>query len=570
MASAVARPSALTSEGLAAEALVKSDGLDFSFAVGVFRSTPESEHLISVAIIAESSGRFLVALPVRAWDKVKAKRVLPQPVLDRPVSAAIVGCTAEDRLTPSGHSYSTQVWVGYLKKEFWSCVTFGSELQPTLDFEDTDSGDSCYPFAGGLVDLAVEKGFIPPPLGGPGESQRLQSLEDRFAGLEKGVQDLLSEFQRDRGDGGFVTPGEEGARASVPPVVRKSAFKKPTSKAVAAPPGLAPAVELPGLDAGAVAAALQAGIPMEQLEVLSGVLKARPSKLGDYPRPEDHQRAVVSSESEDGIPEEEEHMEEHGGQPEDPVAKALVQLTKIVSNLSKSRKKDKGLEETLDQVGEGSGLGDVSSSMGRKHAAARQALLKAFRQDPKLIWQTVEQNMAEDFHLQSSLPSSGALTFSARGWCEHRSRIQPFIRTLRWVWGIAGVLDNLRESNYDQARARCGLLLAAAEQESLDHGSFLLSQEFLMEPSVPLSSFQGHTLPDQTEMVTTRLIDPRWVEAFADRLKQVDNYVELRKKLNLRGRPAPGIGDPPKAPGKGGGKGKGNTKSKTETSQTEA
>lgn len=178
----------------------------------------------------------------------------------------------------------------------------------------------------------------------------------------------------------------------------------------------------------------------------------------------------------------------------DPVSKALVQLTKIVGSLAKSKKKEKGLEETLDQVGEGSGLGDVSSSMGRKHAAARQPLLKAFKQDPKLIWQTIERNMAEDFHLQSSLPSSGPLTFSARGWC--RSRIQPFIRTLRRVWGIAGVLGNLRESNYDQGRARCGLLLAAAEQESLDHGSFLLSQEFVMEPAVslPLSSFQAHTL----------------------------------------------------------------------------
>ena len=568
MASGVPRPSALASEGLAAEALVKSDGLDFSFSVGVFRSAPESEHLISVAIIAESGGRFLVALPVRAWDKVKAKRFLPQPVLERPVSAAIVGCTAEDRLTPGDPAYSTQVWVGYLKKEFLSCIAFSSDLQPTLDFEDTDSGDPCFPFAGGLVDLAVEKGFIPPPLSGAADSQRLQSLEERFSSLEKGVQDLLSELHRDPGDGGFVTPGEEILHPAAPQQQRKSAFKKPTAKAVGAPPGLGPSTDLPGLDAGSVAAALQAGIPMDQLRVLSGVLSSRPSKLADYPRAEDP-RTVVSSESEDGLPAEEAQIDEHGNPTGDPVAQALVQLTKIVGNLSKAKKKDKGLEETLDQVGEGSGLGDVSSSMGRRHAAARQALLKAFKQDPKLIWQTVERNMAEDFHLQSSLPSSGALSFSARGWCEHRSRIQPFIRTLRWVWGIAGVLDNLRESNYDQARARCGLLLAAAEQESLDHGSFLLSQEFLMEPAVPLTSFQGHSLPDQTEMVTTRLIDPRWVEAFADRLKQVDNYVELRKKLNLRGRPAPGNGDPPKGSGKGHGKGKEKGKSKTDNSQPE-
>ena len=70
--------------------------------------------------------------------------------------------------------------------------------------------------------------------------------------LEKGFQDLLSELHRDKGEGEFLTPG-------------KSALRNAKSKAVAAPPGLAPQADLPGLDAGAVAAAMQAGIPMDQL-----------------------------------------------------------------------------------------------------------------------------------------------------------------------------------------------------------------------------------------------------------------------------------------------------------------
>ena len=153
--------------------------------------------------------------------------------------------------------------------------------------------------------------------------------------------------------------------------------------------------------------------------MLSGVLTTRPTRLTDYPRPEDRQQGVVTDSDDEA--QEEEDQKEEDVETGDPVSKALVQLTKIVGSLAKSKKKEKGLEETLDQVGEGSGLGDVSSSMGRKHAAARQPLLKAFKQDPKLIWQTIERNMAEDFHLRSSLPSSGPLTFSARGWC--RSRI---------------------------------------------------------------------------------------------------------------------------------------------------
>lgn len=100
-------------------------------------------------------------------------------------------------------------------------------------------------------------------------------------------------------------------------------------------------------------------------------------------------------------------------------------------------------------------------------------------------------------------------------------------------------------------------MLAQAEQESLDHGSFLLAQEFSMEAAPPISSFSRHVIPDPTEMATTSLLDPRWVEAYADRLKQVDNYMEVRKKLNPRSSAPP----PPPLKStkgkKGDGKGKG-------------
>ena len=76
-----------------------------------------------------------------------------------------------------------------------------------------------------------------------------------------------------------------------------------------------------------------------------------------------------------------------------------------------------------------------------------------------------------------------------------------------------------------------------------------------MEPAVPISSFQNHVLPDAVEMATTRLLDPRWIEAFADRLKQLDSYVEMRKKLNLRPRSQAAPAPQPKGGVKGKGKG---------------
>ena len=108
----------------------------------------------------------------------------------------------------------------------------------------------------------------------------------------------------------------------------------------------------------------------------------------------------------------------------------------------------------------------------------------------------------------------------------------------------------------DEARARCCLGLAQLEQESLDHGSAILSQEMSLEPPAPVSSFQVHTLPDPVEMPHTRLLDSRWVDAFAHKIKEVDNFVELRRKLGQRPKAAPSN------PNQGGGKASGKTKGK--------
>lgn len=187
----------------------------------------------------------------------------------------------------------------------------------------------------------------------------------------------------------------------------------------------------------------------------------------------------------------------------DPMTKAIVKLTDIMGVLSK--KKGSSLEDALDQVGGGSGLGDVSSSMGRKHAAARQALLRAFREEPKLIWSSIEKNMADDFHLQSSIPNSTAMQFSARGWCEHRSRIQPYIRTVRWVWAIAGVLGNLRAgpSKMWAALSSCGtrelgprLFSSFSGVSDGAGGAF----EQLPNPCVARSDRDGDNPPHRSEM----------------------------------------------------------------------
>lgn len=70
------------------------------------------------------------------------------------------------------------------------------------------------------------------------------------------------------------------------------------------------------------------------------------------------------------------------------------------------------------------------------------------------------EESSEDFGLQSPLPNIGASGLRARAWVEHRSRIQPYIRTVRWVWGVSGILDCLRDSRVEEARARAAIMIA--------------------------------------------------------------------------------------------------------------
>lgn len=251
----------------------------------------------------------------------------------------------------------------------------------------------------------------------------------------------------------------------------------------------------------------------------------------------------------------------------DQVGRALVQLTSIVGHLAKQKEEQSDL---LDGVSGGaSGLGESTSSLGKRHALVRQNLQRLFRTEPEKIWRVIERNMEEEYNLSGAKPGTGATTFSARGWAEHRGKIMGYPRTVRAAWGVAGILDSLRNNDPHQARARACIMLAQMEQESLDHGSFLLAQEFSMESAPPMSSFSQHVLPDPIEMASTKLFNQQWVEAFADRLKQVDTYIEMRRKLSSRGKPSSNANAAEGKQGKGKGDGKGKQKSKKGEKQEE-
>lgn len=541
----------------------------------------EEPKTTGILLVAFFKDRYLVAVPSSLWHRKAASRKLPPGALVRPLSIEVPAVLNESE-EEAELRLSCRVCLGWLSSDLLDSLSFEFEEEElTYNFLATDGESVCLPSPQSLVEAAKEKFGVTvpglpngqPPVPSDSKDSRLEELENRFNLLQASLDRLLD---HQSGGSGFHSAVEDALVEAPPGLIanpkRKSALRKP---AVMPPPP--PPVEkdagLEGLDVATVQAAIQAGIPKSHLTSMATLLKQRPPKLGDYPLTatpawDPHPDSDVEEEAEDPA------VKGDGAVPDAGAAdipQAVLQLTKIVSELTAGKRKSRSgsLEDALNAVGGSSGSNDQHQGSSRKHAAAVLALKKTLKEKPELIYRSIEANMQEDFNLTSQAPNSGVPTVTARGWLERRSRVEAYCRTVRWTWGVGGILDSLINNRVGEARARACLMLAQADQEAIDHGGWLLAGEFGLGPAAPISSFAGHAIPDPLELQYTRLIDARWIEAFVGRLKEADDYLERRKKLGNKQTALPSP-IPPKVNPTGKGKGKKGKDAKGDSAQTPA
>ncbi len=475
----------------------------------------------------------------------------------KPLSLQVSVCSEDSR--DQAAPENCKLWVGYLHRDFWQFVDFPEEsVEVDHNFTVLDSAETCIPFGEALKAIQEDKFALevtePTPAGGP---DRLSALEAQMASLKAGMDLLLANRVAPKeGDGdGFVT-ADASENVEAPP---GRMAPRPKRAPALRPPARA---RYAGLDPGTVAAAELAGVPAEHLEAMSKLVSERPPRMGDVPKPS--LPTTPYDVLDDDVEEPEEALDHQDAAPagSDPVAQAIVQLTSIVKNMTS--KKAQSLEDTLDAAS-GQALGTEQPGVsGKKHIKALEALKKALKSEPHLIYKSIEKLMEEDYALMGARPNAGASAMTARGWAEHRSRILGYPRTVRTTWSVAGVLDCLRAGSYAEARARCCLVLCQLEQESIDRGSFVVAAEMGLEPAPPYASFSNHVLPDQMEAPFTRIMDPRWVDSMVSKVKDADEYLEKRRKLGQKGNVQKSevneenIPPKPKPKGKQKGKGKGN------------
>ena len=493
-------------------------------------STEAGDQTVYTIPISFVNRKLLVAVPYRAWSRNLAERILPKTALTKPVLVELDSFKL-DESGGAGGTIKVKAWVGYLRLDLAKsgCVGELEEPAKAVDFED-EEGNKAIPFAEPLVNVANELFAFHTATSGQGgfgaDVSEAGDIEERFSKLEKGLEAIRVSLEQIPGLGRGT-----GATAKAAPAEKK---------------------KYPGLDAGVLHSARQAGIPEAQLERLAGLMQ-KPTKMEEAEGvARGGRKKNVLSESEDE--DEEELVVAEDGEEKGPaVERAVVQLTRLVTTMQAEKKKKKGLDSILDRADSGGGgEGSSGSSGGRSKSAAYKKLKEALEKTPEWIYQNIEKRMEDDFHVSRSAPGASERTTSTRAWLEHRSKLLHYPSTIRAAWIIGGIHDSLRLGNIAEARARCTLAIAAIDQSSLDSGSWMLSQEFLLEEAAPFSSFVGRKAPELSEQATTKLIDERFLEVMVWRLKDRDTYIESRRRLGQAqrnrgpGGDVPNPGQPPK------------------------
>ena len=519
--------------------LSAADEVDSSYPLAVIAVPREGGDrvLVAAALIAEASDAGIIAaFPSRCWHRAPSNRVLSLDYIRRVSAVRVHLAEAEDRAVDS--TAELRVCVGILTAVGEAAADFVRDLEGdvTIDFP-FGQGDlaGAYPSATGLVEAArsffefhtAESGEPPrstsPVAATAGFEGRLSALEACFRDIQGSLRTLTQQARS--------SPAEEPPRAS-PKVKAKSQVGSGADRVKKAPREV--------LDPAVAKAAEDAGIPEAHIAEIARLLRKQKKVMPDEPGAK-MSGAKASGDSgvglQDFLDDEaepyEDEDEEEALPSQDPMHAALLQLTEIATQLSASRRRENTLDAILDSSGGAGSQADIGNagSSSRRNAAAWRALRDRLTSQPKDLVANLEQRLQADFALRTTLPGSGQIPVTCRAWLEMRSKVQSYPTTIRFLWAVAGVADAIKDNKIDEAYCRCLLTLAAGDQLSIDRGSWSLAAEVLLEDGPPFGAFGVRPLPSGAEQPFSRLIDPRWLDLFVCRLKEVDAYLETRRKL---------------------------------------
>ena len=509
-----------------------------------------SQSSLQIIQVGEFEGKLLVAVPLAAWHRQLAQRVLPYNALSKPTLVEVQAALPGDLTAPIDDLY-LKVWVGYLKDSYRGDLEVLEEFNVDFWF-DGDSDRRALPYAHGLVEMAQEHfAFfsadgastvmvpegevldVPPESGGGSglDGEPMTEADVRLSRMEDALQRMGVQIQSLMGP--KLGAPKKKAQAKPPAKAKPKAAQNVGSSAARRETAEA----FPLLDAGVVAAALQAGVPqtsLMEMQKLMGANSSKASKVSDM-NPKIKPRPDPLSEGEDVENFDEMPRQDYGYADPPDRGSTMDKLTSIIEILTEDRVK-KASQSKLDIALDGGSSGSTDHPLqgtGKKAAAARRALRASYQDCPEEISGLIERLIYEDLNNMTMPPGMTSRSVNARSWVEFRSRITSHKTSAYASWGVAGILDSLIAGDYKKARARSAVLLMCLVQAAVDSGSWALAGEISLEPAPPFMSLSAHRPPAVAdgESPYSRLLDARWAEVSLAHLKETDEYLLKRRNV---------------------------------------
>jgi hypothetical protein len=288
--------------------------------------------------------------------------------------------------------------------------------------------------------------------------------------------------------------------------------------------------------------AAKAGIPEDQTRKLMALLGQRHGRLTAEPGAGRPPLVTVLGEDD----EEEEAAQALGlaaasAATVPPLERAVLELAAISKVLAERHKHQS--TDPLDRALDGS-LASGSTQDGSLHskrgAAALRYLRRALEDSPETISKPIRDRMNAMNRSSLEAEASAASGSADRPpdplfWIEHRSRITCHRSNVQWAWIVGTILKCMLNKRFPEAEARAFLALAAADQIAVDQGSWLIAWELQLLEEPPYASFQARNVASMgTRLPLSKLIDERWLEAILSRLRDIEDSVERRKKLEAK------------------------------------
>ena len=456
-------------EGLRSKLVCDGAHYDLHYEIGQIPLADQTG-FCSIIAVGLIENRILACVPVEAWTRKVSTRLLHQKALQRPICCSLAACGLEDRELP-GEPISIRVWFGFLNPDLEDQVAYDREEEAQVDFKAPQMAERMVPFAEALGEVAAERftfqsadsgggNMDVPPAGPQAEVSRLDQMEDTIKSIQESLSVLVAQ----------QIPRQPGATAQTLMASRVPRFWRTRQVLLwlEPTPGCWRSCEVPraGQNSGSVSTCIW-----------------NPGKA-----PRRNGPASLKASQKDGRYASDQRCSE----------------SRRVGRKCRRRR-------TQCRGGSGSSTWRWSEPYGKSHSSAHQGVFclssptdqegdcssgsstgwKRFGLQCRRYWIgklktefSCSKGTSEMFDRASRvcLPNSGE-SFSCRfsgkssssrrttrrwGWLEARSRITNFQPHVRWVWAVGAIWDCLCRGDTAQARARAALLVAAADQTSID------------------------------------------------------------------------------------------------------